>query len=198
MKFSALQVRQPIGDFYLTAIPASTLLKVCFPVPHTRHSSDEEGNVKDVGNQRKMIKQRLTSIAQYLQTREATLPGTIIIAANCERDGSIVDPMDERSGLRWSISADGNLGDVYELDIPSDEPLAAVVDGQHRLWGFKNLDKISEDFVIPCAVFIDLPSPQQASIFATINFNQRPVNKSQTYELFGYNLDNQLGNHNYF
>lgn len=191
MKFSALQVRQPIGDFYLTAIPASTLLKVCFPVPHTRHSSDEEGNVKDVGNQRKMIKQRLTSIAQYLQTREATLPGTIIIAANCERDGSIVDPMDERSGLRWSISADGNLGDVYELDIPSDQPLAAVVDGQHRLWGFKNLDKISEDFVIPCAVFIDLPSPQQASIFATINFNQRPVNKSQTYELFGYNLDEE-------
>ena len=45
--------------------------------------------------------------------------------------------------------------------------------------------------MIPCAVFIDLPSPQQASIFATINFNQRPVNKSQTYELFGYNLDDE-------
>lgn len=191
MKFHALQIRQPIGDFYLTAIPASILLKVCFSVPHTRHSSDEEGNVKDVGNQRKMVKQRLTSIAQYLQTREATLPGTIIIAANCERDGSIVDPLDKRSGFRWSISADKNVGNLYELDIPSDQPLAAVVDGQHRLWGFQNLSKVAEDFMIPCAVFIDLPSPQQASIFATINFNQRPVNKSQTYELFGYNLDDE-------
>ena len=191
MKFSALQVRQPIGDFYLTAIPASTLLKVCFPVPHTRHSSDEDGKVKDIGNQRKMINQRLTSIAQYLQTREATLPGTIIIAANCERDGSIVDPMDGQSELRWSVSTDGKWNNVCELVIPTDQPFAAVVDGQHRLWGFKNLDKIAEDFMIPCAVFIDLPSPQQASIFATINFNQRPVNKSQTYELFGYNLDDE-------
>ena len=145
MKFHALQIRQPIGDFYLTAIPASILLKVCFSVPHTRHSSDEEGNVKDVGNQRKMVKQRLTSIAQYLQTREATLPGTIIIAANCERDGSIVDPLDKRSRFRWSISADKNVGNLYELDIPSDQPLAAVVDGQHRLWGFQNLGKVAED-----------------------------------------------------
>ena len=192
MKFHALQVRQPIGDFYLTTIPASILLRVCFSVPHTRHSSDEEGNVKDVGNQRKIINQRLTSIANYLQTREATLPGTIIIAANCERDGSIVDPLDdERSRFRWSVVAGACGGNVCELDIPSDQPLAAIVDGQHRLWGFRGVDKIAEDFMIPCAVFIDLPTPQQASIFATINFNQRPVSKSQTYELFGYNLDEE-------
>ena len=191
MKFPALQVHQPIGDFYLTSIPASILLKVCFSVPHTRHSSDENGNVKDVGNQRKIINQRITSISQYLQTREATLPGTIIIAANCNRDGSIVDPMGELSHLRWQIKA-GVYGDnVCELFIPSDQPLAAIVDGQHRLGGFTCVGTIAKEFMIPCAVFIDLPTPQQASIFATINFNQRAVSKSQTYELFGYNLDEE-------
>ena len=42
-----------------------------------------------------------------------------------------------------------------------------------------------------CAVYIDLPNPFQAYLFATINYNQRPVNKSQTYELYGYNLEEE-------
>lgn len=191
MRFPALQVRQPIGVFYLTIIPASKLLNICFSVPYTRKDADNEGNVEDFGTQRGIISQRLKSISRYLQTIEATLPGTIIIAANCENDGTIIDPMDERSHLRWKI-IDGGYGDnVCELVIPEERPLAAIVDGQHRLGGFKGNDEIARDFMIPCAVFLDLPAPQQASIFATINFNQRPVSKSQTYELFGYNLDEE-------
>ncbi len=42
-----------------------------------------------------------------------------------------------------------------------------------------------------CAVFFDLPKPYQARLFATINSTQRPVNKSQTYELFGYNIEEE-------
>jgi DNA phosphorothioation-associated DGQHR protein 1 len=42
-----------------------------------------------------------------------------------------------------------------------------------------------------CAVFLDLPKPFQAFLFATINSTQKPVNRSLTYELFGYNIDNE-------
>jgi len=77
------------------------------------------------------------------------------------------------------------------LAIPSDDKLGAVVDGQHRLWGFEGLPDDLKKTSLPCAVFLDLPTPQQAAIFATINFNQKPVSKSQSYELFGYNLDDE-------
>jgi len=40
-------------------------------------------------------------------------------------------------------------------------------------------------------VFIDLPKPFQAQLFATINSTQKPVDKSLTYELFGYNVAEQ-------
>jgi DNA phosphorothioation-associated DGQHR protein 1 len=40
-----------------------------------------------------------------------------------------------------------------------------------------------------CAIYLDLPKPFQAQIFATINSNQKRVDKSLTYEMFGYNID---------
>ncbi|KZY18636.1 hypothetical protein A3727_15980 [Erythrobacter sp. HI0038] len=42
-----------------------------------------------------------------------------------------------------------------------------------------------------CAIYLDLPKPYQAQIFATINSNQKRVDKSLTYELFGYNISDE-------
>ena len=42
-----------------------------------------------------------------------------------------------------------------------------------------------------CSVFLDLPKPYQAQLFATINSTQKPVDKSLTYELFGYNVEEE-------
>jgi DNA phosphorothioation-associated DGQHR protein 1 len=39
-----------------------------------------------------------------------------------------------------------------------------------------------------CAVFLDLPKPFQAQLFATINSTQKQVDRSLTFELFGYNI----------
>jgi DNA phosphorothioation-associated DGQHR protein 1 len=38
---------------------------------------------------------------------------------------------------------------------------------------------------------MDLPKPFQAQLFATINSNQKRVDKSLTYELFGYNIEDE-------
>ncbi|MDA1142047.1 MAG: DGQHR domain-containing protein [Planctomycetota bacterium] len=40
-------------------------------------------------------------------------------------------------------------------------------------------------------IYFDLPNPFQAYLFATINYNQKPVDKSQSYELYGYNLEEE-------
>lgn len=83
------------------------------------------------------------------------------------------------------IAADS---DEYFLTIPTGEKLAAVIDGQHRLFAFARADPTRLDDHLLCSVFIDLPKSMQAQIFATINSNQKAVDKSLTYELFGYNL----------
>jgi DNA phosphorothioation-associated DGQHR protein 1 len=42
-----------------------------------------------------------------------------------------------------------------------------------------------------CAVYFDLPNPYQAYLFATINFNQKKVDRSLAYELFGFDLESE-------
>lgn len=191
--FPAIRVLHPLGEFYLTAIPAGVLLQVCFTHRHIRHDADTQGHVKDEGHQRRLDPKRLNEISRYLQTQDAALPGTIIIAGNCTQDGEILDPNDEASSQRrWRIEPKaGDDREVVSLTMPTEDKLGAVVDGQHRLWGFEGLLDDLKKISLPCAVFLDLPTPQQASIFATINFNQKPVSKSQSYELFGYNLDDE-------
>lgn len=178
-----------MGEFYLTALPVKLLLNVGFTMP-LRLKEDERLE----GNQRRLDPKRVKDIESYLHSQDAILPGTIILAANCTTDGEILDPNGDSADVRWRInnSFEHISGQLSELEIPSDEEkLAAVVDGQHRLWGFENLSPDTKEMLLPCAVFLDLPTPMQASIFATINFNQQPVSKSQSYELFSYNLEDE-------
>jgi DNA phosphorothioation-associated DGQHR protein 1 len=184
--FPAIRVSQPLGIFYLAAIPAALLLKVGYTKQHRRLKADVSGVVDDDGHQRRLDSRRLTEIGRYLDTQDATIPNTIILAANCIGSG---EPLDIDDPRRWHIKPDEGV--AVELNIPSEEPLAAIVDGQHRLYGFLKASPARQDMLLACAIFLELPTPQQAAIFATINYNQKPVSKSQTYELFGYNLDEE-------
>ncbi len=185
--FPAISVRQPLGEFYLAALPAELLLAVAFSERHTLKEADPSGSVTLTGHQRRLDPKRLKEIANYVRTADAALPSTIILAANCSPTGEILDPSEPR---RWSVKATGD--GIVTLEIPTDEKLAAIVDGQHRLFGFDELKGTNLARVaLPCAVFLDLPTPQQAALFATINYNQKPVSKSATYQLFGYNLDDE-------
>jgi DNA phosphorothioation-associated DGQHR protein 1 len=42
-----------------------------------------------------------------------------------------------------------------------------------------------------CSVFLDLPNPFQAYVFATVNFNQKKVDRSLAYELFGFDTEDE-------
>lgn len=173
-----------MGEFYLVALPAKLLLDVCISEP-AKLTAD--GRYK--GGQRRLDPRRVKSISRYLQSEDAILPGTIIIAANCTKDSDdVIDVEGPDADKRWGIEV---TNDISFLKIPSLARVAKIVDGQHRLAGFETLGEELKDIFLPCAVFLDLPMPHQAFIFATINFNQKPVNKSLTYELFGYNLDEE-------
>lgn len=188
-EYVALPIIQPIGEFFICSIPYDVLEKIAIPdaLTLTDNGSHLEGYYKLSGNQREEIKERRQQIGDFISSVEATFPNSIILAANVNEDGSILDDSDK---TRWKLEYNESCG-VYKLIIPQDIPIARIIDGQHRVRGFKYASARPEKFDLPCAVFFDLSMPEQASIFATININQKRVDRSLAYNLFAYNLEDE-------
>lgn len=180
---AALRVTQPLGTFYVTVLPADLLLDTCFSDQLRATRSNGVGYQLE-GTQRAIKLDRLRAIADYLDRSDSAFPNSLILAANLKEDDGTIE---EDGGARWSI-AEKQGCDSYILTIPSDKKLAAIIDGQHRLFAFKFAAAARLDFNLICSIFMDLPKPFQAQLFATINSTQKPVDKSLTYELFGYNI----------
>ncbi len=193
VKVKALRVEQPLGVYYVAIIPAHVLMDVTFSDRMRASIDDDEGYDVD-GTQRGKKGGRPVEIAEYIDRDDSAFPNSIILAANFEQDTGLIsteDPEDdEESAVAWQVAelADGCL----ELTIPTSAKLAAIIDGQHRLDGFQHvrkLDRLNTEMI--CSVFMDLPKPYQAQLFATINSTQKQVDKSLTYELFGYNISDE-------
>ena len=203
IRVPAIRVQQPLGIFYAAAIPVEVLLQTTYSEKvRAIRVSDETYEVD--GGQRLQKPSRLDEIAKYINREDSNFPNSIILAANYRKDGQIQgDDPDEsielrEEPLRWRIISEkheqnepGEKATRFLLEIPSDAQLAAVIDGQHRLYAFAKAQKKHLRDEMLCAVFIDLPKPLQAQIFAIINSTQKPVSKSLTYELFGYNVDDE-------
>ena len=182
LKLPALRVNQPLGIFYVISISAKDLLAVTFSEP--LKYIDSSGNVQ--GSQRPKDIKRLKEIAQYIESVEMAFPNSIILAANYTQNGTISKDETER----WRIQEEK---DMLKLIIPKEIPLAAIIDGQHRLNAFeyvKNQDRF-DDLQLLCSVYFDLPNSYQAFLFATINSNQKKVDRSLALEQFGYNVDDE-------
>lgn len=180
----AIKIAQPLCDFYITSIKAKDLIEVSFS--EQLQYTDDNGKLQ--GNQRNIDKKRLKEIGRYIDSVEMSFPNSIIIAANYNENGEIID--DEN--LRWDFfKVDENL---YKITIPTNAKLAAVIDGQHRLNGFNNeyiTNTARLEVDLPCSIFFDLPNSYQAFLFATINGNQKRVDKSLALEQFGFNVDDE-------
>ena len=185
LRLRAVKVSQPMGDFYAVSITARQLREFIFLDP-TRIESVSKKSFwyRLSGNQREASTTRTREIGAYINTVESAFPNSIILAGNYDDSGKLMEDV----AHRWRIETD-ECGDY--LVIPSDRKVASVVDGQHRLLGFDHCQEDRRDMELLCAVYIDLPQAYQAYLFATININQRKVDKSLAYEQFGYNLDDE-------
>ena len=174
----AIKVQQPFGDFYVCSLSAKDIIYLSFSDP-LRY--DEDKNLK--GSQRKLDeKGRVKSITSYINGNDTAFPNSIIVSANYNEKGLIEE--DEKLTWKFTPSKDE---DIYEITIPTSTKLAAIIDGQHRINGFKEASlHRQEEMELLVAIYFDLPNPYQAYLFATINYNQKPVNKSLALEQFGY------------
>lgn len=192
----ALRVRQPMGEYFVVVLPADVLLQVAYSDRLCASISADGQSYELEGTQRLLQPKRLNAIADYINRSDAAFPNTIIVAANFRRDNGLIEGEDaddeflqDSESKRWTIDVGEN--EVCWLNIPTGEKLAAVIDGQHRLFAFAEAREQRYEMPLICSVFLDLPKPYQAQLFATINSTQKPVDKSLTYELFGYNVEEE-------
>jgi len=176
-KYNALKIKQPFGEYYVISMSAFDLLSISFSDP-LRY--DETGELR--GNQRKIREDRIREISEYIKGTDVAFPNSIIISSNYMEDGTLCDDIN----LRWTIEQDG---DLYFVIIPTTNKLASIIDGQHRLNGFRNVsEERQKEIQLLVCIYFDLPNPLQAYIFATINYNQKPVDKSLALEQWGFSL----------
>ncbi|MDZ4200552.1 MAG: DGQHR domain-containing protein [Gallionella sp.] len=159
MNYNFVKVKQPIGEFYLTSIPANQVIRRVEVLSRTTNP-DHRDRV-----QREYSGPRLDDIAQYVTDPDATFPTSIIISASSE-----------------VVKVVGN-----ELVLPDEGIYGEVIDGQHRLKGLERVPERWADFDLPIVFMLDLDSEEKAYVFSIINSKQTPVAKSLIYDLFGLN-----------
>jgi DNA phosphorothioation-associated DGQHR protein 1 len=195
IEVKALRVDQPLGAFYVAVLPANVLLEVAFSDVLSARIGEDGRSYELEGTQRLVQKQRLQSITDYINRTDATFPNAVIVAANFRQEDGLIedDTSDSDQAItenrRWTVE-ERNDG-CCVLRIPSSSKLAAIIDGQHRLYAFANARSDRLEMNLVCSIFLDLPKPYQAQLFATINSTQKRVDKSLTYELFGYNIEEE-------
>ena len=155
IKLKFIQVNQPISTLYIAKIGYADLWAMS-KVDRRHITNDDEV----LGIQRELKTEKVKQIQKYLTTKYATFPNSIIVNVSSKH---IVSANDE------------------ELELKVSEDTFTIIDGQHRLAGFKDYD--SNEFELILTIFVDLEIPLQAEIFSTINSEQTKVDPSLNINL---------------
>ena len=141
----ALVVTQGKHRFYSLVLPSDLLGETCMVEPRVENPVD--------GFQRLLDPRRAKSIAKYIDAGFGTVPGAVVVSAQ------------SRAHLRH----DRETG---ALTFRKDPRAFLIIDGQHRVYGFK-LAKSSVQ--VPVVIYNNLTRAEECRLFMDINTKQRPV-----------------------
>lgn len=159
-----LELKQPVGSFYLGVIESRDLVNISFADVRRPDGRDLE---RHIGTQRDLSEGRVSEIKKYVTTMDACFPTGIILAVSNEN-------------VEFTRTPDG----MPALAIDRDSKVAKIIDGQHRIAGFEEYK--GEPFYLNVTIFIDMDIEDQAMVFATINLKQTKVSKSLAYDLYEF------------
>ncbi len=141
----ALVVTQGKHRFYSLVLPSDLLAETCVVEPRVENPID--------GFQRLLDERRAKSIARYIDAGFGTVPGAVVLSAQA----------------RAHLTFDKDKG---ALAFRKDKKAFLIIDGQHRVFGFK-LAKSSVS--VPVVIYNRLTRAQECRLFMDINTKQRPV-----------------------
>lgn len=167
IEIKCLEVRQPIGTYYVGVIKHEDLVKISYADIRRLEVGDEKREVEVYsGIQRELSKNRVSEISKYVNLIDATFPSSVILHIN-DND----------------VDYNKTTNIMY---LPFRDNVAKVLDGQHRIAGLENFQGGSDDFDVNVTIFIEMELEDQAIVFATINKTQTKVNKSLVADLFAF------------
>lgn len=155
-------------DFYSFVIEPEKLLKIAY-IAHRGKSNEESLRTY----QRMAKKKRLEKIADYIQKKEGIFPTNIVINIQTDRPLRF-EPAAEMAGKN------AILGTLY---IPNKYKTAWIIDGQHRLFAYSNLDE-AKTATLPVIAFENIEPDIQAKLFIDINGEQVKVSKNLLSDLW--------------
>ncbi|MCQ2339178.1 MAG: DGQHR domain-containing protein [Paludibacteraceae bacterium] len=166
IEVKCLKATQPIGDMYVAVMDSDVLERISYvDVRRIEKGGVEEREVETyMGIQRPLVTSREKEIGKYVNLVDATFPNSIILAIS---SGDV--EYDESTNI---------------IKIRNSQDVAKVLDGQHRIAGLKHFD--GEKFQCVVTIYIDMDLEDQAVVFATINKEQKGVNKSLVADLFEF------------
>jgi len=179
----ALKVSQPIGEFYVTVLPARTLVGRVRNRPRTSVGGESD----DV--QRIFSKKRVNEIASYTEDPDATFPTPIILAVTSDRIQEVAAPAQQGAeGQEEAVPQPppAVTNPAVTFLVPDDGGMIGdVLDGQHRVLGLLHSKyKTEGDFDLVVVLMFDLDPDDKAYVFSIINSKQTPVSSSLIYDLF--------------
>ena len=162
--FPYIAVRQQQSQFYLVAMPASAVVAISYTA--VRGVNPEEGAVQRVLNPRRIasVKDFTIQVGHY--------PGTI--------------------ALNWVSEINPLIKENNHLRMKIAEHSAQIIDGQHRVAGIKAAiaeRKEIGEMQLAVALYERLTTQQCADIFLSINTEQKTVQRSLVYDLYGVASD---------
>ena len=194
-----IQVEQPLGSFYIGNMNWNDLMKISEADIRKIHQEDDRNDPFDsyLGIQRKISQKRIVEISEYVNTLDATFPTSIILHIESSYkfiDGvniKTLDPEIIEKNLEKIVEVNNITIDRIKnkLIIRTDEKIARILDGQHRIEGLRNGFENNPEtpkFQFNVTIFVDLDIDDQAQIFSVINKAQTKVNKSLVYDLYEY------------
>ena len=154
--------------FYSFVIEPEKLLKIAY-IAHRAKTNEEDKETY----QRMAKKSRLNKLAEYIHNKEGIFPTSIVI--NIESDRPLrFDHAAEMAGKN------ATLGTLY---LPNKYKTAWIIDGQHRLFAYSNLNE-GKTATLPVIAFENLEPNIQAQLFVDINGEQVRVPKSLLSDLW--------------
>ncbi len=161
LQYPALKIEQNGRTFYLAAMKVDDIEPACFV--------DSQDAQPDSGYQRKLEVKRADSIAEFLGQAGNSIPGSIVVSATEEAKMSFADGV---------------------LTFTQKKAAFAVLDGQHRLWGYSKCDV---RHVMPVVIYEGLDTAAEARLFLTINDEAKGVPRALLLSIKGIaGLENAL------
>lgn len=154
--------------FYSFVIEPEKLLKIGY-IAHRAKSNEESITTY----QRMAKKSRLKRIAAYIKNKNGIFPTNIVLNIETDRP------------LRFDVAAgmSGRNAVLGKLYLPNKYKTAWIIDGQHRLFAYSDLEE-SRTATLPVIAFENLDTNIQAKLFVDINGEQVRVSKNLLNDLW--------------